>query len=231
MPRVKRPTPLPLPLSLLLLLLLLLLLVDEVAGSAVYVKLFPGREFCVSYEGRRDPEEDPPTVDIRHRALDPRNVNVRTRLYGPNGAQLLKGDRIDPFGLPASIFFKVTETGTYRLCMRTPLSHPPLRFEMRFVGEKDLVEPATTTEGTEVVDKPVGVEDYKERLNMLDICVQVTLDEVRMSENRLYMLDEVTKSTYYRVVGMLILNVTLAIGLSVWAEKYLERYFTKKKLV
>ncbi|ORC90325.1 uncharacterized protein TM35_000081230 [Trypanosoma theileri] len=210
---------------------MLLVVVNGVSGSAVYLKLLPGKELCVTYEGHRDPEEDPPTVDIRHRALDPRNVHVRTRLYGPSGAELLHGERIDPFGHPASIFFKVTETGTYRLCMRTPLSHPTLRFEMRFVGERDLMEPATTVEGTEVVDKPVGVEDYKDRLNMLDICVQVTLDEVRMSENRLHMLDEVTQATYYRVVGMLILNVALAIGLNVWAEKYLERYFTKKKIV
>ncbi|RNF26885.1 uncharacterized protein Tco025E_00848 [Trypanosoma conorhini] len=201
------------------------------AAAEVYIRLFPGKELCLNYEGYRDPEDDPPTVDLRHRGLDPRNVNIRTRLYNPSGAQVVLSERIDPFGTPYSLFFKVTETGTYRVCMRTPLSHPPLRFEMRFVGENDLVDPTTTTEGVPVVDKPVDVEDYQARLKMLDLCVQVTLDEVRMGENRLHMFDDVTQLTYYLTAGMLFLNLALSIGLSVWAEKYLERYFMKKKIV
>ncbi|KAG8347713.1 putative emp24 gp25L p24 family GOLD [Trypanosoma vivax] len=196
----------------------------------VYVKLFPGRELCVSYEGVRDPEDDPPTVDFRHRALDPRNVNVRTLLYGPNGERLQLNGRVDPFGMPASLFFKVTKSGTYRICMRTPLNHPPLAFDVLFIGERDATKPAETVEGVEVVDKQVEASDYSRQLNMLDRCVEVALDEVRMSENRLHLLDDMTHSTYQRVVGMLILNVVLVIVLGVWSEKYLERFFVKKKM-
>ncbi|KEG11743.1 hypothetical protein DQ04_02321070 [Trypanosoma grayi] len=217
------------PLSLLLLLLLAASL--QQAAAEVYIKLLPGKELCLNYEGYRDPEEDPPLVDVRHRTLNPRAVNIRTRLYSPSGALTTPTGRIDPYGTPSSFFFKVEETGTYRLCMRTPLSHPPLKMEMRFSGEKDLIAPTTTVEGAEVVDKPVEVEDYRDRLHMLDVSVEVTLDEVRMSENRLHMLDETMRSTYYRVVGMLALNVVVAVGLNVWAEKHLERYFVKKKIV
>ncbi|EKF32644.1 hypothetical protein MOQ_003499 [Trypanosoma cruzi marinkellei] len=213
------------------LLLLSFMTTMEPVTAEVYIRLFPGKELCLNYEGYRDPEDDPPTVDIRHRAVEPRSVNIRTRLYAPSGAQVTLDERIDPFGSPASIFFKVNETGTYRLCMRTPLSQPSLRFEMRFVGEKDLMDPITTTEGTPAVDKPVDAKDYEGRLNMLDVCVQVALDEVRINENRLHMFDEATQLTYYITVGMLFLNVVLSIGLTVWSEKYLERYFTKKKIV
>ncbi|RNF05945.1 hypothetical protein TraAM80_04281 [Trypanosoma rangeli] len=212
-------------------LLLILLATIQPVAAEVYIKLLPGKELCLNYEGYRDPEDDPSIVDLRHRGLDPRSVNIRTRIYNPSGEQGVLNERIDPYGTPSSLFFKVTETGTYRVCMRTPLSHPPLRFEMRFVGENDLIDPATTIEGVPVVDKPVEVEDYRSRLRMLDICVQVTLDEVRMSENRLHMFDDVTQMTYHITVGMLLLNVALSIGLNVWAEKYLERYFMKKKIV
>ncbi|KAF5226412.1 hypothetical protein ECC02_000536 [Trypanosoma cruzi] len=213
------------------LLLLFLLTTMEPVTAEVYIRLLPGKELCLNYEGYRDPEDDPPTVDIRHRGIDPRNVNIRTRLYAPSGAQVTLDERIDSFGSPSSLFFKVTETGTYRFCMRTPLSQPSLRFEIRFIGEKDLIDPITTAEGMPAVDKPVDAKDYEGRLNMLDICVQVALDEVRIIENRLHMFDEVTQSTYYITVGMLFLNVVLSIVLTVWSEKYLERYFTKKKIV
>ncbi|EAN78323.1 emp24/gp25L/p24 family/GOLD, putative [Trypanosoma equiperdum] len=221
------------PAMLQLLALVGLALVPQSALSSqngVYVKLFPGRELCLSYEGYREVEETPPTVALRHRALSPRNVNVRTRLYGPDGNIIRHDDRIDPFGQPASFFFKVTKTGTYRVCMRTPLNHPPLSFDMRFIGERDVAQSPETVEGVEVADKPIEASDYQSSLHMLDICVQVALDEVRMSENRLHLLDEITNSTYNRVVGFLILNVLLVIVASVGSEKYLERFFIKQKI-
>nr|CCC94028.1 conserved hypothetical protein [Trypanosoma congolense IL3000] len=196
----------------------------------VYVKLFPGRELCVSYEGYRAPGEEAPTVDLQHRAFSPRNVNVRTLLYGPDGRRIGLDSRIDPLGQPSSLFFKITVTGTYRVCMRIPLNHPPLKFDMRFVGERDVVQSPETVEGVGVVDKPIEASDYKSALNMLDICVQVALDEIRMSESRLHLLDDLTNSTYNYVMGMLIINVFLVISMGIATEKYLEWFFVKKKV-
>lgn len=205
-------------------------------ASEVYVKLLPGREFCVNYEAFRNPEAEPAKVSFQHRALDPRLAGIRTTLYAPGsepgqrGRELPLEGTLDTFGDVVSLFFDAEESGTYTLCFISPTRQPIMRFEMNFAASNDYVEPPTTEDGTIVVDKPTEVKDYDDRLHMLDVCVKTTNEELRMYQMRRFMFDHTMESTFYAVVASVLLNVVLAVGLSVWSEKYLERFFIKQKV-
>ncbi|KPI90588.1 hypothetical protein ABL78_0348 [Leptomonas seymouri] len=204
--------------------------------SGVYVKLLPGKELCVNYNAFRDPQEDPVTVAFQHRCIDPRLASIRTRLYAPSsepgkrGREIRLAEEIDTFGDNTQIFFKAEETGTYKMCFLLPLMKPAMRFEMSFSAVNDIVEPPMLEDDAFVVDKPPEIEDYSDRLQMINISIETTLDELRMYQARRYFFDGTTRSAFNLCLLSVVLNIVIAIGVSIWSEKYLERYYVKQKI-
>lgn len=204
--------------------------------SGVYVKLLPGKEFCLNYNAYRDPQEDAVTVAFQHRCIDPRLAAIRTRLYAPSsepgqrGAQLPLDETLDTFGETTQIFFKAEQTGTYKMCFMLPLMKPAMRFEMSFSAVNDVVEPPTLEDDAFVVDKPPEMADYEERLRMINISIETTVDELRMYQTRRSFFDHTTRSAFNLCLMSVLLNIVIAVGVSLWSNRYLERYFVKQKI-
>ncbi|KAI5691614.1 emp24 [Leishmania braziliensis] len=204
--------------------------------AGVYVKLLPGKEFCADYHAYRDPQSDPVLVTFQHRCIDPRLAGIITKLYAPSreplkrGLQIPLSENIDTFGDISQIFFHAEQTGTYKICFLLPLKKPAMRFEMSFSAVNDIVEPPKLEDDAFVVDKPPEMEDYADRLRMLNLSVETTVDELRMYETRRYFFDETVNSAFYLCIFSVLLNIVIAVGLTVWSERYLERYFVRQKI-
>ncbi|CCW63321.1 unnamed protein product [Phytomonas sp. EM1] len=205
------------------------------ADTNVYVKLFPNKELCVSHFVFRDPEASPVQVGFVHRALSPRLSYIRAKLYGPSadintrGPQIPLEDSIDTLGHLTTIYFHAEETGIYTICLKSLRQAPIMGFEITFVANNEKVDPLYLEDGTMAVDKPVGMEDYKDRLNMLKICVEETRDELRSIQVRRFMFEHTTHSIMRVTIGTLLLNMVIAAVLFLWSERYMERVFMKKK--
>ncbi|KAL7695582.1 emp24/gp25L/p24 family/GOLD [Lotmaria passim] len=204
--------------------------------SGVYVKLLPGKELCLNYHAYRDPQEDPVTVALEHRCIDPRLAEIRTRLYAPSsepgkrGREIPLDDKLDTFGENTQIFFKAEQTGTYKMCFLLPLMKPAMRFEMSFSAVNDVVEPPMLEDDAFVVDKPPEMSDYAERLYMMNISLETTVDELRLYQARRSFFDHTTKSAFNLCLFSVLLNIVIAVGVSMWSERYLERYYVKQKI-
>lgn len=204
--------------------------------SGVYVKLLPGKELCLNYNAYRDPQEDPVTVAFQHRCIDPRLASIRTKLYAPSsepgkrGAEVPLSEAPDTFGETTQIFFKAEQTGTYKMCFLLPLMKPAMRFEMSFSAVNDVVEPPTLEDDAFVVDKPPEMSDYDDRLRMLNISIETTVDELRMYQTRRSFFDHTTKSAFNLCLFSVLLNIVIAVGVSLWSERFLERYYVKQKI-
>ncbi|KAG5490712.1 hypothetical protein JKF63_00834 [Porcisia hertigi] len=228
------------PLRFLALLLVSLLCASVDAATSihagVYVKLLPGKEFCTDYHAYRDPQGDPVLVTFQHRCIDPRLAGISTKLYAPSSAAFKRGpeiplrDNIDTFGDISQIFFYAEQTGTYKMCFLLPLRKPAMRFEMSFSAANDIVEPPKLEDGAVVVDKPPEMADYADRLRMLNLSVETTVDELRMYQTRRYFFDHTVNSAFYLCILSVVLNMFIALGLSVWSKRYLEQYFIKQKI-
>ncbi|CAG9584110.1 conserved hypothetical protein [Leishmania major strain Friedlin] len=204
--------------------------------AGVYAKLLPGKEFCADYHAYRDPQSDPVPVTFHHRCIDPRLAGITTKLYGPSSEPLKRGpeiplsETIDTFGDISQIFFYAEKTGIYKMCFLLPLKKPAMRFEMSFSAANDIVEPPKVEDGAFVVDKPPEVADYADRLRMLNLSVETTVDELRMYQTRRYFFDKTVNSAFYVCVFSVLLNIAIAVGLTLWSERYLKRYFVKQKI-
>ncbi|GET93655.1 hypothetical protein, conserved [Leishmania tarentolae] len=204
--------------------------------AGVYVKLLPGKEFCIDYHAYRDPQSDPVLVTFHHRCIDPRLAGITTKLYEPSSEPLKRGaevplsEHIDTFGDISQIFFYAEKTGTYKMCFLLPLRKPPMRFEMSFSAADDIVEPPKVEDDAFVVDKPPEMADYADRLRMLNLSVETTVDELRMYQTRRYFFDKTVNSAFYVCLFSVLLNIVIAVGLTVWSERYLKRYFVKQKI-
>ncbi|KPA81660.1 putative mitochondrial hypothetical protein [Leptomonas pyrrhocoris] len=204
--------------------------------SGVYVKLLPGRELCLNYNAYRDPQEDPVTVAFQHRCIDVRLATVRTKLYAPSaepgkrGREIPLNEFVDTFGDNTQILFKAEQTGTYKMCFLLPLMKPAMRFEMSFSAVNDVVEPPTLEDDAFVVDKPPEVQDYADRLQMLNLSLETTVDELRMYETRRYFFDHTTRSAFNLCLLSVVLNIVIAVGVSLWSERYLEKFYVKQKI-
>lgn len=204
--------------------------------SGVYVKLLPGKELCLNYNAYRDPQEDPVTVAFQHRCIDTRLAGIRTKLYAPGtepgqrGPEIPLSEQLDTFGDNSQIFFKAEQTGTYKMCFLLPLMKPAMRFEMSFSAVNDVVEPPTLEDEAFVVDKPPEMDDYADRLHMINISLETTVDELRMYQARRSFFDHTTKSAFNLCLFSVVLNIVIAVSVSLWSERYLERYYVKQKI-
>ncbi|KAK7194049.1 emp24/gp25L/p24 family/GOLD [Novymonas esmeraldas] len=204
--------------------------------SGVYAKLLPGKEFCVDYHAYRDPQGDPVLVTFQHRCIDPRLAGISTKLYAPSsepgkrGAEVALAENIDTFGDISQIFFYAERSGAYKMCFILPLMKPAMRFEMSFSAANDIVEPPTLEDDAFVVDKPPELSDYADRLRMMNVSVETTVDELRTYQMRRSLFEKTVNSALYLCIGSVALNIAIAAGLSIWSEKYLERYFVKQKI-
>ncbi|KAG5465142.1 hypothetical protein LSCM4_00594 [Leishmania orientalis] len=204
--------------------------------AGVYAKLFPGRELCLDYHAYRDPQGDPVLVTFQHRCIDPRLAGIMTKLYAPSSEPFKRGpeiplsDTIDTFGDISQLFFHAEHTGTYKLCLLLPLKKPAMRFEMSFSAANDVVEPPKVDDDAFAVDKPPELVDYADRLRMLNLSLETTVDELRMYQTRRYFLEKTVNSAFYLCISSVLLNIVIAVGLSVWSERYLEQYFVKQKI-
>jgi hypothetical protein len=204
--------------------------------SGVYVKLLPGKELCLNYNALRDPQEDPVTVAFQHRCIDPRLAGIRVKLYAPStepgkrGREVPLSETIDTFGESTQIFFKAEQTGTYKMCFLLPLMKPAMRFEMSFSAVNDVVEPPMLEDDAFVVDKPPEMRDYADRLHMINISIETTVDELRMYQARRSFFDHTTRSAFNLCLFSVLLNIVIAVGVSLWSERYLERYYVKQKI-
>lgn len=220
-----------------LVLLLLPLLALPTAATEVYLKLLPAKELCVGHYVFRDPEGDPVKVSFTHRSLTPRLAALRLTAYAPSdsldtrGAPIdLKDDGMDTYGDISSLFFDAETTGVYMVCIKTRLRTPILGMEMHFSASNDYVEPPVVDNGEAVViDKPVEIADYDDRLKMLKLSVRTTRDELRMAETRRFMFDHTSRSIFNVTVGFSLFNLLLAVLLSWWSERFMERYYLKEK--
>ncbi|CCW69971.1 unnamed protein product [Phytomonas sp. Hart1] len=205
------------------------------ADTNIYVKLFPGKELCLAHFVFRDPEASPVQVGFVHRAISPRLSYIHAKLYGPSsdintrGPEIPLQDPIDTLGHITTIYFHAEETGVYTVCLRSLRQAPVMGFEISFVTDNEMVEPLYLEDGAMAVDKPVDMEDYKDRLNMLKICVEETRDEVRSIQVRRFMFEHTTKSIMMLTVGTLMFNMIIAVVLFLWSERYMERVFMKKR--
>lgn len=204
--------------------------------SGVYVKLLPGKELCVDYHAYRDPQGEPVLVTLQHRCIDPRLAGISTRLYGPStekhkrGPELPLTEVLDTFGDTSPVTFYAEQTGTYKMCFVLPLMKPAMRFEMFFSAANDIVEPPKLEDDAFVVDKPPEMLDYSDRLKMMNVSVETTLDELRTYQTRRYFFDKTVNSAFYLCLSSVVLNVVIAVGLTMWSERYLERYYVKQKI-
>ncbi|KAG5464406.1 hypothetical protein LSCM1_00590 [Leishmania martiniquensis] len=227
-------------LALVVVCLLLALCASAAAAtsvhSGVYVKLLPGKELCLDYHAFRDPQGDPVLVTFQHRCIDPHLAGIMAKLYAPSAEAFQRGpeiplsDTIDTFGDISQLFFHAEETGTYKLCLLLPLRKPAMRFEMSFSAANDVVEPPKVEDDAFVVDKPPELADYADRLRMLNVSLETTVDELRMYQTRRYFFEKTVNSAFYMCICSVLLNIFLAVGLSVWSERYLEQYFVKQKI-
>lgn len=204
-------------------------------ASEVYVKLYPGRELCIAHSVYRDPEADPVKVSFSHRALSPRLAHISTRLFAPSTSLDVRGtelklDLVDSFGSVTSSFFDAEESGIYTICLKTPRHHPILPFEFSLEAANDFIAPIETNDGGVVVDKPVELSDYEQRLSMLDVSVKTTRHEIRSLQLRRFSFDEASQRALLTVVLFSLLNLVVVALVFFFAEKILERYFIKNKL-
>ncbi|EPY36490.1 hypothetical protein STCU_00555 [Strigomonas culicis] len=215
---------------------LLLLCLTEAATPGVYLKLVPGVPLCVNYEAVRDPDADPAMVSVHHRAIDSRLIYIRSELYSPGPAPGVRGPKIpiktdlNSLGHMRQINFEARETGTYVLCLTTPLRQPMIRIEVRFSAANDLIDPPTADDDALVVDKPVTLDDYENRIRLLEIAAKDMTDGIRGFEMAHSLLDQRIQDTLYLAIGTTVLNMVVGVLLFFWAQKYLEKFFVKQKI-
>lgn len=146
------------------------------------------------------------------------------------GERVQLDEGLNTFGQVTSLYFKATQSGIYTLCMRTPLRHPVVRFEVSFVATNDIVQPVQVEDGVPVVDKEVEMRDYDTRLHMLQTSLQSTVDELRMYQTRRFAFDLKTDKVFYLVLGSTLLNALFALLFSVYSQRYIRKSVMKLKI-